>query len=194
MNIMNFRFLNIIEDDDKRFMLGLYKQYYPLMKQKAYSIVGKYDVVDDLIQDALLKLIPKISLLRTLGSNKVASYVVNTIKHICFDHIRKETRRVQHHIVGSNEDVAVQIPDLQAATEENYVKREEIDALEEILFQLSERDRNLLYYKYNMGFSDKEIEVVLGVPAQYVRQYVARARQRVLKLLSKGDSCDDRNQ
>mgnify|MGYP001198478937 CR=1 FL=1 len=81
---MNLIFLSIIEDDDdKKFMLNLYQQYYPLMKQRAYSIIKDYGVIDDLIQDAFVKLIPKISLLRSLSSYKMTSYIIYTMKHIC---------------------------------------------------------------------------------------------------------------
>lgn len=186
---MNLIFLSIMEDeDDKKFMLNLYQQYYPLMKQRAYSMIRDYGVIDDLIQDAFIKLIPKISLLRSLSSYKLTSYIVYTMKHICLDYIRKETRRARYAFSGAVDDVAHQIPDLQAATEENYMQQEEYEYLEQALLQLSERDRNLLYFKYNMDLSDKEIAGVSGIPAQHVRQYVARAKSRALQMLSKGEN------
>lgn len=47
-------------------------------------------MVDELIQDAFLKLIPKIPLLWTLDSYQRTSYVVYTLKHVCLDYIRKK--------------------------------------------------------------------------------------------------------
>lgn len=182
---MNFFFLSITEEEDeKKFILNLYQQYYPLMKHRAYSIVKDYGIVDDLIQEAFVKLIPKIPLLQSLTTYKLTSYIVYTMKHVCLDYIRKETRRAQHAFYGERDDVADQIPDLQAATEENYMQFEEFEVLEQALLQLSERDRNLLFFKYNMELSDKEIERLLGIPAQHVRQYIARARRRALNTLN----------
>lgn len=184
---MTLFFLTILkEENDKEFITSLYRQYYPLMKKKAYDITKDYGVVDDLIQDAFLKLIPKIPLLRSLNCYKTTSYLVYTIKHVCIDYIRKETRRSKRAYSGSADDIAAYIPDLQAATEENYMHDEEAVTLEKALYQLSEKDRNLLYFKYNMEMSDREIAKLLDIPAQHVRQYAARARRRALQILSSG--------
>ncbi|MEK3706288.1 sigma-70 family RNA polymerase sigma factor [Paenibacillus sp. FSL R7-0198] len=178
-----------LEDEDKSFMLELYIKYHPLIKYKVYDTVGDCDVVNDLTQEALLKLIPKASLLRTLDRYRITAYVTNTAKHVCFDYIRKEACRNKHYFVGPEEDFAVQIPDLMVKIEENYVRNERIDELKKIMLQLSERDRRLLYYKYNMGLRDKEIEEVLGIPQNHVRQYIARAKQRVLRKSQNDSVC-----
>lgn len=184
---MTLYFLAMLEDEsDKEYITGLYQTYYPLMKKRAYSITRDYNVVDDLIQDAFLKLIPKIHLLRSLNCYKTTSYLVYTIKHVCIDYIRKKARYDKHAYSGSSEDIADLIPDLQAATEENYIQDEENENIEKALFQLSERDRHLLYFKYNMGMSDKEIAKMLDIPVQHVRQYAARARHRAFDILSNG--------
>lgn len=185
---MSLFFMTLMDDEDeKEYITNLYRQYYPLMKKKAYSIIRDNGVVDDLIQDAFLKLIPKIPLLRSLSCYKTTSYIVYTLKHVCLDYIRKMKRRSQRAFSGLTDDVANQIPDLQAATEENYIQHEEFEALELALFKLSERDQSLLYFKYNMEMSDQEIAGLLDIPAQHVRQYVARARRRAFQILSEGD-------
>ncbi|GIO41182.1 RNA polymerase sigma factor [Paenibacillus apis] len=181
--------MTVLEDEnDKEFMINLYQLYYPIMKQRAYILVRDYAIVDDLIQEAFIKLIPKIPLLRSLDSYKIASYIVNTIKRLCIDYIRKESRHRQHNFSGSIEDIADQISDQQAATEEYYIKKEEFEDLAQALFLLSERDRDLLYFKYNLELSDKDIELLLDIPAHHVRTYIARARKRVFHTLFKGGS------
>ncbi|MEK3762122.1 sigma factor [Paenibacillus sp. FSL P4-0338] len=96
-------------------MKNLYENHYPLMRKKAFNIIKDQEVIDDLIQEAFIKLIPKTSLLRSLSGCKVTSYVVNTIKHYCYDHIRRRTRRSRKVYTGLKNDVAEQIPDLAAA-------------------------------------------------------------------------------
>jgi RNA polymerase sigma-70 factor, ECF subfamily len=181
-------FLALVEDDkDKTYITDLYLQYYPLMKKRAYRITGDYAIVDDLIQDAFLKLIPKIPILRSLDCYKRTTYIVYTLKHVCLDYIRKKVRRSQQSFSGLTDDIADQVPDLQAATDEKLLQDEEIKTLEQALFQLSEKDRNLLYFKYIMEMSDQEISETMDIPAQHVRMYIARARQRALRKLSQGD-------
>lgn len=184
---MSLIFLAIVEDEnDKEYITNLYLKYYPLMKKRAYSITGDFGIVDDLIQDAFLKLIPKIPLLRSLDCYKRTSYIVYTLKHVCLDYIRKKVRRSQRSFSGLTDDIADHVPDLQAATEENFLHEEEMKTLEQTLFQLSEKDRNLLYFKYIMELSDKEISEIMDIPAQHVRMYIARARQRAFRKLSQG--------
>lgn len=185
---MSLTFLMIVEDEnDKKFMLDLYLKFYPLLKQRAFFLTRNYDVVDDLIQDSFIKLITKIPLLRSLNSYQLTSYVVNTLKHTCLDYLRKEARIAQQAFSGGTDDIAEQIPDLQAATEEQYVKQEEFEALEQALFQLTERDRNLLYFKYIMSMKDKEIARLVHIPSQHVRQYITRARSRALRILKESE-------
>ncbi|WP_405107077.1 sigma-70 family RNA polymerase sigma factor [Paenibacillus sp. FSL K6-1217] len=164
-------------------MKNLYENHYPLMRKKAFNIIKDQEVIDDLIQEAFIKLIPKTSLLRSLSGCKVTSYVVNTIKHYCYDHIRRRTRRSRKVYTGLKNDVAEQIPDPAAATEENYIQAEAIGALTEAMLRLSEHDRNLLYFKYKLELRDQQIGELLNIPTQHVRQYISRARGRVLRAL-----------
>ncbi|MCT1402839.1 RNA polymerase sigma factor [Paenibacillus sp. p3-SID867] len=193
---MNLAFLLIVEDEsDKKFILDLYLQFYPLLKQRAYSFTHNNDVVDDLIHDSFIKIIPKISFLRSLSSYKLASYIVNTLKHTCLDYIRKEKRRNQRVFTGMTDDMAEQIPNLLAAvTEDKYIQQEASEALEQVLLQLPERDRNLLYFKYNMSMKDKEIGRLLDIAEQHVRQYVARARRKALQIMSEGEGYNVRDE
>ena len=184
---MNLNSMTTVDNDvDKEFFEGLYRLYYPLMKQKAYSIIRNYEVIDDLIQDAFMKLIINIPLLQTLSSRKTISYIVCTIKHVCIDYIRQRTRRSQYVISGSCNDITDQIPDMHAEIEENYMKTEEIEEMEQTLVRLPRRDRSLLFLKYYMELCDKEIEGLTNIPAQHVRQYISRARRKALRLISEG--------
>jgi len=59
-------------DDDKAFMMNLYNDYYGLVRKTVYNITHDADYAEDLTNDTFLKLIEKISLIRTLESCKLA--------------------------------------------------------------------------------------------------------------------------
>ncbi|GBF78491.1 RNA polymerase subunit sigma-24 [Paenibacillus sp. 598K] len=179
-------FLTIEDDSDRELLTSLYEQYHPLLKYKVYEITHDYMVVEDLIQEAFLKLIPKISLLRSLACYKMVAYLVYTVRNASIDYVRKRNRRAKRAYSGLTDDFADQVPDLLAATEENYIKQERFEELAQALYQLSEKDRTLLFLKYNMEMDDRGIAKRLEIPVQHIRQYVARARSRVLRLL-RGD-------
>jgi|HigsolmetaGSP11D_1036233.scaffolds.fasta_scaffold04662_5 RNA polymerase sigma-70 factor (ECF subfamily) len=172
-------------EDDCEYISMLYRQYYPVMKKHAYIMTRDANAVEDLVQDTMMRLISKISLLRSLNDYKRASYIIYTLKHVCVDYIRKKTRRSQRRLTAVADHILTQIPDIRSATEEAFVKHEEIRNLNQVLFCLSERDRNLLYYRYILDLKDQEISKLLDIPAQHVRQYVARAKLRALGIYSR---------
>ena len=81
--------LSTIEnDDDKAFMLSLYQDYYALVRSTVYKVMRCDRDIDDLVEDTFVKLIEKISLLRTFDCCKTASYVVYTTRSVTINFIR----------------------------------------------------------------------------------------------------------
>ena len=177
----------IMNDDDRYFIAQLYEQYYPIMKKKAYEILLDYSIVDDLINDTFIKLIENISTLRSLECCKRASYIVHTIRNISINYNRQHATRSKKMFLGMSDDLIESIPD-KLTIEEICTTREDNIELGEAIEQLSERDRNLLYYKYNLERSDKEIAEIMDISLKNIREYLTRARQRALKILTRRDA------
>ena len=77
-----------IESEHKAFMLNLYYDYYGLVRKTVYNITHDADHVEDLINDTFIKLIEKISLIRTLDSCKRTAYIVYTSKSVAINFIK----------------------------------------------------------------------------------------------------------
>lgn len=180
---MLFLLFTIDNETEKEFIYNLYIKYYPIMKKKAYEITRDISVTDDLIHEAFIKLMNKISVLRTLDCCKQASYIVNTIKNISISYVRKRYAIKNKQIMGDDNDASETIPDTEITIEEAYIKKEQYKILALTMSKLSERDRNLLYNKYIFELSDKEISELMDIPVNNIRQYLVRARKRALKLL-----------
>ncbi len=173
----------IENDDDREFLSELYEQYYPIMKKKAYEITQDYHSVDDIINDSFIKLISKISILRSLDCCKRTSYIVHTIRNKSFDYLKHKNVEKNRNITGEDEDLAEQIADTAYTAEELYIQKEEAEYLGQLMSRLSERDRDLLYNKYIFELSYKEISELMGIPVNNIREYLVRARARAMKLL-----------
>jgi RNA polymerase sigma-70 factor (ECF subfamily) len=181
--------LILIENsDDKDFVYELYVQYYPIMKKKAFEITRDYSIIDDLINDAFIKLIDKVPLLRSLECCKRTSYIVYTIRNISIDYVRKRARKTERMFLDMSNDLIDSVPDAKLSVEEICVAKEDYTELGKAINQLSERDRDLLYYKYNLELRDKEIANIIGLPANNIREYLTRARRRALKILTKEEN------
>lgn len=179
-------FFSVIEEEkDQDFLIDLFYQYYPLMRKKAYEVTNDYNVVDDLIQDVFLKLIPKTPLLQTMEYCKRTSYIIYSIRNMGVDYIRAKERQKLLVSTAQTEDMINRLPDSQLSVEEVIFRREDRQEMFSKLSKLTDRDITLLYYKYNMDLKDSEISRNLGIPVNNVRQYLTRARRRALNLLKK---------
>jgi RNA polymerase sigma-70 factor (ECF subfamily) len=176
--------LQAIEDDnDRAFISQLYEELYPIMKYKVYLITRDYHVVDDIINDAFIRLFDKISILRSLDCCKRTSYIVNTVRNVSLNHIKKRKAENHKRFLQINEEMLTDLPDTAATTEEIYIKYEEYEELGKAILKLKERDRDLLYNKYILELSDKEISELMNIPVDNIREYLVRARRRALKIM-----------
>lgn len=182
---MFISFVVMNDNDDKQFMLELYQQYYPLMKKRSLIMISDYQVVDDLIQDACIKLIPKIPLLRSLDCCKRTSYIVYTIKNVCFDYLRNKSRNNQKlQIICSDIDVDNLVVS-QETPEDCCIRKERYEELGQALGLLSKRDRELLMCKYLLGMRERDIAECLDIPVRNIQGYLSRARRRARSVLTK---------
>ena len=58
--------------------------------------------------------------------------------------------------------------------------------LSNALLKMSERDKELLTYRYTMEMSSKEISKITGIKESNVNSYIRRAREKLLKIFNGG--------
>ncbi|WP_018885312.1 RNA polymerase sigma factor [Paenibacillus massiliensis] len=165
--------------EDQLFMTELYQQYYPFMRKKAQSFVKDVYIVEDLIHDGFMKLLPKASILRSLDVSRRTSYISHTIKSVCVDFIRRHIRDKQRNIAGM-ENMAEQLAASEATPEESCVDKESYEELGRALEELSARDQQLLAYKYQLELKDQEMAQLMNIPSRNIQTYLTRARRRLL--------------
>lgn len=172
--------------DDKAFMLDLYRDYYGLVRKTVYQITQDTGHTEDLINDIFLKLIGKISLLRTLESYKTAAYVVYTSRSVAINFIKHRDVEKKHGYYGMNTDLAEAVAASEDTVEDRIVRQEEINEMGNAILRLPEKQKDLLYFKYFLEMDNTEIAEILGIAPASVREYLTRARRNAKKLLAKG--------
>ena len=108
-------------------MERLYREYYNLMYSKAYDILHDRETVEDVINNACIKLISKIQKLRMLNCCVLASYIVYTVKSAAIDYIRKESRSPGCKIFDIGDDAADMLPDGEDTPEQLLLDKERVD-------------------------------------------------------------------
>lgn len=172
-------------DDDKAFMIDLYKDYYGLVRKTVYNIIHDADHAEDLTNDTFLKLIEKISSIRTLDSCKMAAYVVYTSRSVAINFIKHRDVQKKHTSYGKDIDLAEKIPSLEDNVEDRIIHQEEIEEMGNIILKLPEKHKDLLYFKYILEMNDRDIAEILKIAPNSVRQYLTRARRKVKELMDK---------
>ncbi len=172
-------------DEDKVFMMNLYQEYYGLVKKTVYNITRDADHAEDLTNDTFIRLIEKISVIRTLESCKLAAYIVYTARSVAINFIKHLDVQKKHTYYGKDMDLAERIPELANILDERIIHQEEITELRNAILELPVQQKDVLYLKYILDLNDAEIAGILGIAPDSVRQYLTRARRNAKELLDK---------
>lgn len=170
-------------DDDKDFMMNLYNEYYGLVRKTVYSITHDAFNTDDLINDTFIKLIEKISLIRTLDSCKTAVYVVYTSKSVAINFIKHRDVQKKYAFYGGDMDLVEKVPSHEDTIEDMIIHQEEIEEMGNAILKLPGKQKDLLYFKYILEMNDAEIADTFGIASDSVRQYLTRARRKAKELM-----------
>ena len=172
-----------IEDrGDQAFMLRLYQEFAPLIFATARKYVPDRENYKDVAQEALLRLIEKVGLLRTMNRYTLAYYVSVTVKNTALNYLRKQ-KTIDKHCVswgGSGDGIAAGAPDLEDA----IMLKELAGQLLRIWGRLTEEERCLLEGKYLLEQNDRELARQLGCQPGSVRMKLTRARRRARQLMT----------
>ena len=182
----------LTDPDDRDFMMDLYKEHYGLVRSAISKVTRDKDHLEDLINDTFLKLVGKISILRTLNCCKLVAYVVYTSRSVSINFVRHRAVQNKHTYFGLVDDLAQGVADPNDTVEDKVVYWEEREDLWKAVLRLPEKQKNLLYFKYVLEMHDTEISETLGITPDSVRQYLTRARRAAKKLINEEGKDNDK--
>lgn len=174
-----------LNEDDRTFILHLYKSYYNFARKNIYTMIHNNNDIEDLIDEVFIKLIEKINVLRTLNDGKITAYIFYTIKHVTLNYIKHQHIENKHLYISKNMDSDENLFYTDSDIVEKLVRQEELLALCDTLSHLPRNQKELLYFKYNIEMSNQEIAELLGISPDSVREYLTRARRSAKKLMEK---------
>lgn len=169
-----------LSPEDEDLLLDIYQNKYPILFSAAFRIVKDKNTADDMVQDAVVKLMKDIPKLRTFSKDHRIAYSVLTVQHLSISYLRKYKRRLYNTFDWM---------DKVFLTPAEIVEKDEDKAsVHSMLNQLKPRDRLLLVYKYFMEYNNKEIGRLLNIKSRYVSTYIKRAREAAFEVMqNRGD-------
>ena len=160
----------MLDDLDREYMLWLYERYVSYLFFAAGKFTDSQPDREDLVHDALLRLMKNVPVLRNLEPNALAGYLYLTVKSVWLDRSNRE--------LPQSEDVldALASHEMEARS----LARWDTEVLKQ---KLSRREWFLLQTKYIVGCTDAEIGGILGCSGASVRMMLTRARRHAKAIL-----------
>ena len=165
----------IRNEDEKSILSDWYKKYNRIMRKKAYDIIVDYHTANDMVNEAFIKIIQNFEKINKLNCHARSYYFVITIRSVCIDYLRKNKIKSKYLDEYVTEEQVINT---------NMSEKRHINDLSNALLKMSERDKELLTYRYTMEMSSEEISQITGIKESNVNSYIRRAREKLLKIFN----------
>ncbi|NCB74536.1 MAG: sigma-70 family RNA polymerase sigma factor [Clostridia bacterium] len=172
----------IVDEDDREFMTQLFLKYQRIMFSEINKLISDQWDAEDILQNALIKLCDKVSLLRDLDEHRRICYVISTVRNLAKNHIR------DNHVVSicSFDDDNLNLSDkISDGTDidNTIIIKEQLKDLASVWNMLDETTQCLLEGKYILLKSDAELGQMLGISPSSIRMMLTRSRRKALWLM-----------
>lgn len=181
---MLFTTISELDFSDREFVLDLYKNYYGLVRKTITRISFNKNNIEDLVNDVFVKLIGKVTLLRTFESCRTTAYVVYTSRSVAINYIKHNDVENKHILYVDDLEI-YEDTYTEDAPEEIVMRKDELRILADAISRLPQSQKDILYFKYRLKMSDEEIAQILGIATNSVREYLTRARRHAKTLMDK---------
>ena len=162
-------------------MIHIYKTHARMMHAIICKMVSNQKDQEDVLQECLVRMIPKVDLLRTLSPSRLAGYAATVARNTSLSFLRLQKNERELLSFQEVEILPSSIPSL----EETLLKTEDLDALYQVWPLLSDDDQAILSGRYILQYTDQELSDYLGCPKGGVRMRLSRARKRAYALIKK---------
>ena len=171
-----------------------FQHFYESNIKYMYYIARRYTQIpsdcEDIVQDALVRLIKNISKIKALNRCAIAQYIVLTIRSAFLDNEKSKhgskviflDDNTLEALIKADILIAEGMPDISARLEVQQLKKE-----------LPPRDWLILEGKYILGYSHEELARMIGVNPDSIRMILCRARERARKILRQEQKGGDEN-
>ncbi|MCD8097345.1 MAG: sigma-70 family RNA polymerase sigma factor [Lachnospiraceae bacterium] len=156
----------------------IYNQYRHFMWYVANQRLKDEHLAEDAVQEAFLALTRHLDKVEDVHSARTRNFLATIVRSKAADILRKSrpeeelTEKVER---GGWEGDAL----------EQYLKKEQYNALVACVLELDEGYRVVFEYKYIYRMTDKEIGDILGISAKNVNVRCFRARKQLQEMLRK---------
>jgi len=172
-------FLSFRTENEKEKFEFVYDRYKRLMLKKSFDILHDYELAQDAVSEAFIRVYKNLQKLDDLESGRTVSYLLIITRNISLTILskQKKTAAADLDLVETADTF-----DLESSVVENCAANELIDVVNKLKEEL--KAPFLLKYAYDM--SHGEIAKVLKISENNVAVRVHRAKAKLSEMLTKG--------
>lgn len=166
--------LHLANGDQQSFEF-IFKKYFPRLKKYCLGMVKDFDVADDLVQDAFIKLWEKRTQVRPVESIQGLLYTI--VRNNSLNYLQKNKLREQY-LEAFRFDSPTQELFIRSFMEEEELEEERLklkNELERLLAVLPEKCREAFELSRFEGLTNKEVAGVMGVTVKTVEKHLSKA-------------------
>ena len=175
-------------EEEPSYMAALYDRYKAFLFQKAAHYTDNPQAREDIVQNAVLRLMRNEDKLRALDSPALTTYIALTVRSAALNYFRDE-QRDSLDALPLNETLELGCvswdSSAQYTLEEQMLLGHRDEEVRAAIARLSERDQIALVGKYFLELDNRMLAELLGVTPGTLRTVLCRARGRVLEELKK---------
>ncbi len=169
--------LQALREGNAEALDGIYFCVGGRMFALARGIVKNRADAEDVVNESFVKLARGIGGYR-VGTNGYA-FIMRIVRNCAFDLLRKRKVRAEEDIDG-----------FFHLTDERYdaYRMEQAVLLEDAVLRLTPEERRMIYYRYYLDFTVRDVAKETGMSKSAVQRLTAIAEEKLRKLLSEGQN------
>jgi RNA polymerase sigma-70 factor (ECF subfamily) len=173
-----------LDKKKKTLLEQLYYQYRYLMFHIALGILEDYDLAEDAVHTAFLKLAKSNIKIDDILNNKTKTFMVIVVRGTAIDVYNK----IKNDSKNYPEEKMLEIAYTEPSPLELAISNKGIDRIKKALQTMDPKYADVIILKYFYDFSNKEISTILSISEQTVRVRLHRAKKILASELNKGSA------
>lgn len=175
--------------EDRDLMTEFFLQTKDLMYTEAAKLIPAAADAEDIVCEALAKIIDKMDVFRQLQPKQQVSYALVCIRNLSYNHLHSSNRTIVASVDAIEQEFSYSNTCSAEKSAEKNLRQVQI---RQVWQELDMESRTLLEQKYELQWSDTEIARQLGIQPQSVRMRLTCAKRKLMAALQeKGLSLAD---
>jgi len=167
--------------EDKVFFTQLYQKYEKMMFVIANGILRSQEKAEEAVHDAFIKAIEHLRTLKGKNEEELKAWLIVVVKHVSINASRRECL-VKYQDLQENPQVNTVRYTADIADEINY------NRLKELIRDLPDAYRDILYLRFVCEWSYAEIAKELGISINLVGTRLLRGREMLIQNLAEDNA------